>query len=270
MSLYSYYIDAPNYAGASLDSVRTNINDILSVVEDSGEHLCYLHADKDAWLSVNDKEGEPLSRLWESDDMSFLNALSSLFSQYIINWKKAFKNPVEMDSDKDLDSEYNAFWGVNYGALGPGERYLDCYNDHLLFRRQCAETDIWKNRDVYFSRIKFAPDLERQLGENRNLASALLDMLKELDTLCINADSAKDFNDGITNTGFTDESDPVKSNPAFNRYRLMFVDRERGKQYCYFHEHVGDKVMYIYPDENRREITVVYLGRHLPTKKYPK
>ena len=48
MSLYSYYIDAPNYAGASLDSVRTNINDILSVVEDSGEHLCYLHADKDA------------------------------------------------------------------------------------------------------------------------------------------------------------------------------------------------------------------------------
>lgn len=271
MSLYNYYIDAPNYALASLDAIRTNINDIFRVVADKGNHLCYLHADKDAWLAMNDKDGKPLSGIWESDDLTYLNALSSLFQNHITNWKNQFAEPGDMDNDKKLGSAFNAFWGVNYGELGPKERYLDCYDDHLLFQKQCAVEDIWKNRNAYFSKIKFAPDLKRQLSENQNLASATLDMLKALDAICCNAGlSAKEFNDGISASGFTDESDSVKNNPVFNRYRLMYVDTVRDKRYCYLHEHVGDKVMYIYPDENQREITVVYLGKHLPTKKYPK
>ncbi len=270
MSLYSYYIDAPNYAGASIETIRSNINDIMKVVDNKGEYLCYLHADKDAWLAMNDVNGLSLSCLWESDDRMFLNALTSLLSQHITNCGQAFMNPDDMDRNERLKYSYNAFWGVDYGPLGPDNRYLDCYDDHLLFCRQCAATDIWKNREVYFSKIKFAPDLERQLNENKSLASAILNVLRELDEICCTSVSVREFNYGLTKAGFTDESDSVKHNPAFNKYRFMFVDSGRGKKYCYFHEHVGDKVMYIYPDENKQEITVVYLGPHLPTKKFPK
>ena len=41
-----------------------------------------------------------------------------------------------------------------------------------------------------------------------------------------------------------------------------------GKNTAISTSNVGDKVMYIYPDENKQEITVVYLGPHLPTKKF--
>ncbi len=50
MSLYSYYIDAPNYAGASIETIRSNINDIMKVVDNKESiYVIYMPIKTHGW-----------------------------------------------------------------------------------------------------------------------------------------------------------------------------------------------------------------------------
>lgn len=126
-----------------------------------------------------------------------------------------------------------------------------------------------------YSNIVFTPKaLKQALKINDNFFSETLDNLQMIE------DKVKDIEEkveeinyqalikGLPELDITDESDSVKQNPNFARHRSLFFEEER----VFFGHHIRKHKFYnrVHFIIKNKKIVIGYIGKHLPTSKYPK
>lgn len=266
--MFCYYLQHCSYYFASKEEVLLHIQElskIQSLADKYDEFLIYNKFDETRY--------DRFSSL--GDFFSSTNVTDAIRIRIWPNIKKRCKI-VKDDylSLKDINSARpktsNAFLGPRF-HFKITELIINC-EQYKLFRAEKLLTRLNGNnfanccsiglRSVFAT--KDAINMVMSIG---NLVSSVFRQMVELDEY-IN----KYWKNGVfsladvnakTNLTISDESNTVKQKPHLRRYRYFNIPGYGG-QYCYLHIKIGGLRVHIYPDNEKREIHVPYIGPHLP------
>lgn len=174
-------------------------------------------------------------------------------------------------------SYFNAFFGPKFVNVNKAVCYLVHVNDYQFFRDSNLENtvdtrNIEKYHHIVSKQVILTSEAIKMVKSKGGCVRKLFEAIKELQKYIDGGNWTGRFDEHDvsqkTKINISDESDSVKRNPQFSKYRLFPVPNH-GNQYCFLHIKDGtDTRFVIYPDEKEKKVYVVYVGTHLPTQKY--
>ena len=130
-------------------------------------------------------------------------------------------------------------------------------------------TDVWRRRKELFPHLTLGLDVEEGLAKlNPGLLSTLVNRLADLDDSAAAWPAAGGAKPPWT-CSVADESTAVKKNPKWRDARRFRSVTGEPLPFLW-HTHSGPVIIHLRFDAPRREIEIGCVGRHLPTKRFPK
>lgn len=182
---------------------------------------------------------------------------------------KDFDNIKQMNEFYNCD--LNSFWGIHFTLNSSyclhSKEECSKYIFESLWNKMSASTFNW----LYLILLPHIIVADSALGQiesmgNSNNFGIVIEDLKKLNDFCETWTSGSfSLNDLKQKYAIdtTDESDTTKKKEKLKAYR-KFNLKNLGYQYCFLHIKHGDYRLHYFPDDNKREIHIGYVGKHLP------
>ena len=148
-------------------------------------------------------------------------------------------------------------------------------------KKEIADTCeiIWNKRKELFPDLIFCGKTEQQLkAGNLTGISRIYQKLVRLNAYAEKWESGGFSTDDVADFGVkvSSESETVRNNKVFSKHRIFRLPpteeepQKREKRFFGAHVKTGDIRFHFYADDTTRKVYIGYIGKHLPTKKYPK
>lgn len=133
--------------------------------------------------------------------------------------------------------------------------------------------ELWEKREILYPHLIFCVEVKEQLKDIR-IKAHIRNVMKRIQILedYFSAFDGK-FDKNKVGGDCRDESFSVKSNPELREYRKFKLPYKDGEA-AYFYWHInfpGDYPgrIHFLPDVENKKGIIGYIGKHLPTKKFP-